>query len=285
MKRILILSIIVLAIASCGSSKKAQSKSPEAYSVTHEELWLTKGEQRIYGVLYRPEGVQKAPVIIVSHGFGSSHRFGIAYAEALAPLGYAVYIYDFCGGGNFCKSDGKTTEMSICSEIADLEAVITGLQGLNGIDPERIILIGESQGGMVSALTAGNHKDLIDKLILIYPAFCIKDDWVKQYPQGADIPETINLWGTTIGRGYIECLYGLEVYETIRRYEGPVYIFHGDKDQVVPLSYAERAQKEYRNARLKVMDGEGHGFTPSGQNAVLEIIKQFLNENSQSRPK
>ena len=279
MKRILILSIIVLAIASCGSSKKGQSKATETYSVTHEELWLSKGGQKIYGVLYRPEGVQKAPVIIVSHGFGSSHRFGIAYAEALAPLGYAVYIYDFCGGGNFCKSDGKTTEMSICSEIADLEAVISGLQKLNGIDPERIILVGESQGGMVSALTAGAYKNLIEKLILIYPAFCIKDDWVKQYPQGSDVPETINLWGTTIGRGYIECLYGLEVYEAISKYEGPVYIFHGDKDQVVALSYAERAQKEYKNARLKVLDGEGHGFTPAGQSAVLEIIKKFLKEN------
>ena len=251
---------------------------PVTYSVTHDDLWLANGEQKIYGVLYRPEGLDKAPLIIISHGFAETHSFGTAYAEALAPLGYAVYCFDFCGGSNDSLSDGKTTEMSVCSERADLTAVIAALRELDYIDPDRIILIGDSQGGFVSALVAADHKDLIEKLVLIYPAFCIQDDWVKQYPQGADIPETIDCWGTTIGRAYVKCLYGLDIYGTIAAYEGPVQIFHGDQDEVVALSYSKKALEAYKNASLKVMTGEGHGFSNEARDTVIETIKEFLQD-------
>ena len=44
------------------------------------------------------------------------------------------------------------------------------------IDKKRIVLIGESQGGLVSALAAAERKRQISSLILIYPALCIPDN-------------------------------------------------------------------------------------------------------------
>lgn len=249
-------------------------KAPYAFSA--EELRLSSGGKEVFGMLYRPEGVKKAPLVIVSHGFGGSYQFTTGYAEALAPLGYAVYCYDFCGGSPFSRSEGKTTEMSIFTEADDLKAVIKGLSEKDFIDPERIVLIGESQGGMVSALVAAELKERIRQLILIFPAFCIKDDWVKMYASAEDMPEELDFWGIKLGRTYIEGLHQLDVYGTISQYEGPVAIFHGDQDPVVNVSYSVEASKAYKQATLTVLPGEGHGFSPEGQAATIEAIKELL---------
>lgn len=241
-----------------------------------EDLSLTSGEKSVYGVLYRPKITRKAPLVVISHGFGGTHQFGTAYAEALAPLGYAVYCYDFCGGSNWSRSEGKTSEMSIFSEAGDLKAVVNELCEKSFIDSKHITLIGESQGGMVSALVAAERKSHIERLILIYPAFCIKDDWVKMYPALEDMPEEVDFWGMKLGRAYLKGLYDLDVYGAIKEYKGPVSIFHGDKDQVVNLSYAERASEVYENATLTVLPGEGHGFRPEAQKQVIGAIKELL---------
>lgn len=76
------------------------------------------------------------------------------YAVYLSKLGYVCFTFDFCGGGLFNSSDGKTTDMSIFSEIDDLEAVAKYVGELDYIDKSRISLLGCSQGGVVSAMFA-----------------------------------------------------------------------------------------------------------------------------------
>ena len=116
----------------------------------------------------------------------------------------------------------------------------------------------------------------IERLILIYPALCIKDDWVKMYPALSDMPEEVDFWGMKLGHAYLEGLYDLDVYKTISLYEGPVSIFHGDRDQVVNVSYSERAKEVYCNATLTVLPGEGHGFSPAARQKVVSAIKTIL---------
>ena len=271
MKRLLTLMALAIVLSACGNSSTGRKGG---YTV--DELWLRNGTNRIFGILYRPEGVKKAPLVIVSHGYGGTHQAGKAYADALAPLGYAVYCYDFCGGSNDSRSDGETTGMSIFSEAQDLKSVMDALSKEDYIDKEHITLIGESQGGMVSSLVAAERGSAIERLVLIYPALCIKDDWVGMYPALSDMPQEVDFWGLKLSHAYLEGLYDLDVYPTISQYEGPVSIYHGDKDQVVNLSYSERAKEAYRNATLTVLPGEGHGFSAKAQQEVIAAICQSL---------
>ena len=66
-----------------------QPASPEAtYSYRTQELYAQRGENRIYGVVYIPQGAgDKMPAVIFSHGFGGTHAVGSTYAEALAERG------------------------------------------------------------------------------------------------------------------------------------------------------------------------------------------------------
>lgn len=93
----------------------------------------------IRGTEYRPEG-DCLPVAVVSHGFMAFQDTVRQYAVALAKMGYVSYCFDFCGG---CvikgKSDGRTTEMSVLTEVKDLEAVIQYARGREYGNPEEIL--------------------------------------------------------------------------------------------------------------------------------------------------
>ena len=127
----------------------------------------------ISGTEYRNENNNGIPVII-SHGFFANQKRLKPYEKHLADKGYIVFTFDFCGGGLMSKSDGKFTDMSLDTEKQDLLCVIDYVSKLDYVDISKLILVGESQGGLVSCLVAAERQ--IDKLILLYPALCIPDD-------------------------------------------------------------------------------------------------------------
>lgn len=130
----------------------------------------------IRGTIYRPKG-DHLPIAIVCHGFMAWQDSVKHYAVFLAEMGYVAFTFDFCGGSAMCgKSDGKTTEMSVLTETKDLKAVIEYVRNLSYTDSEKILLMGCSQGGFVSALVAAKKNFPIEKLVLFYPALCIPDD-------------------------------------------------------------------------------------------------------------
>lgn len=252
-----LLSLVLLLCA-----QAALLVSDEAiYAFETQELWTERDGQRIYGVLYVPQGAgDRMPALLCSHGFGGSWRSCAQYAEAMAARGYVVYCFDFCGGSPGSRSDGTTLEMSVFTEQADLEAVLAMVQGLDFVDPDRIFPLGTSQGGAVSAITAAEHADEIRGLILLYPAFVLVDNANERDSSPEEIPEsTFFLW-MEVGRAYFVPLIGYDIYEDIAGYEKEVLLLHGDADDIVPLSYSERALEVYPEARLQVLPGAGHGF-------------------------
>lgn len=164
-------------------------------SITVNQFECSRDGLVIRGTEYRPQG-KKLPVVIVSHGFMADQRSVRNYAKQFAEWGYAAYCFDFNGGCLKGKSDGRTTDMTVFTEKEDLMAVIAYVKSLPYVDAYHLTLMGCSQGGFVSALTAAELNDQVEKLILFYPALCIPDDarrgqmiMAKFDPQ--NIPETI----------------------------------------------------------------------------------------------
>ena len=249
----------------------------KTYEFTTEELWSSRDGMKIYGQIYVPKGIDvPMPALVFSHGFGGSHTTGASYARRLAVHGYVVYCFDFCGATSSSRSDGKTTEMSIFTEESDLLAVMETLRAQEYVDASELYLIGTSQGGMVSAMAAADKSEHVKAAILIYPALCIADNAKEWFGSQENIPDTYNLWGVTLGRAYFERLFTYDTYDHIKKYTGPVLIIHGDEDSIVPVSYAERAAKEYNNATLKIIEGAGHGFYGGSFDLAIGYIRDFL---------
>ena len=71
---------------------------PDAhYAYAQEELFVERGENQIYGILYLPQDVQgPLPAVIYAHGYGGTHQNGTAYAQALAEKSFHRMYRDRC---------------------------------------------------------------------------------------------------------------------------------------------------------------------------------------------
>lgn len=251
-----------------------------AASICRRTFSCQRGALTIRGTEYRPSG-DHLPVAIVCHGFMAFQQTVRQYAKALAAIGYCAYCFDFCGGSvaHLGKSDGATTEMSVLTEVADLEAVIAYVQGLP-YTTSSLLLMGCSQGGMVSALTAAKHPDAVARLALFYPAFCIPDDaragqMMMAHFDPQHLPERIPCGPMLLGRCYPEAVLQMDVFHEIAPYTGRVLIVHGTADSIVSPDYARRAAASYENAALHLIAGGKHGFSRQHDAEAIRLLTEF----------
>ena len=249
------------------------------YTVT--DLDCVSNGNRIWGQIFMPEGMKKdVPLVIIGHGYNSSYRETQPYAEALASHGVAACIFDFCGGSMNSRSEGKTTEMSVFTESADMEAIMKASESWKGIDDDRLVLMGCSQGGLVASITAAANADRVHSLILIYPALMIGSDAVHRHPKEAITSERFNLRGLDISHVYYDRLLDYNVYEDIRRYRNPVVAIYGDEDPVSANDSMEKAEASFGEFDIRVISGGKHGFPhPPHLQRAVGFTLDFIGNN------
>lgn len=260
-----------------GSTAKSLAGSRESYEVETEEITVDSENGSIYAVLYRPFGKKGSlPTVVFSHGYGDTNRGGRQYAQALAEQGYLVCCFDFRGGGPDSKSEGSNLDMTIFTEQADLEAVLDMLHNRSEVDQNHIFLLGNSQGGVVSAITAAKREDEIAGLILSSPAFSLVEDAKELFGSKDNIPDTYFHMLMEVGEDYFASVMDYDVFDSITDYEGDVLIFHGDQDNLVPISYSRQAVDVFPHAELEVLSGEGHMYSQNAVQQSISIMSNFL---------
>ena len=244
---------------------------------TERELCFERDGKRIYGTLYVEETGERMPVLILCHGYGGDARGEAGFARYFADRGFAAYTFDFIGGGNGSRSEGSPAEMSVLTEERDLMAVIDGIREQDFADPCRIFLWGESQGGFVASLTASDRPEDIAGVVALFPAYVLQDDSKKRAPDPDAIPERMDVMGMTLGAVYHRDALSFDIYDRLPNYPGPVLLMHGEADTLVPISYSERAEKVFPDARLVRFPGAGHGFGGADWLKAAETGLDFLN--------
>lgn len=263
--------------ASIVDGEASSAAVPERYEFVYREMTVESGDHTLYGMATIPETDSPPPLAVFSHGLCGSYTNASAWTEELASRGIAVYAFDFYGGSEESRSGGSTQEMSVMTEAEDLKAVLKAVRESGLFDNGKIILIGESQGGFVSAVTAAGDRELAG-MILCYPAFVIRDEMREQFSSEDDIDRVYTFNWFTAGRPYAADIWDYDVYNEIGAYDGPVLLLHGDMDALVPLSYSQRALEVYENAALHVISGAGHGFVGAQHAEAMETTLDFLRE-------
>ena len=262
----------------------------------------SRGPLRLRGTEFRPAEGERFPVAVVSHEFMANRLFTMRYARLLASLGYAAFCYDFSGGCIVGASQGKTTDMTVFTEMEDLKAVIAYARAQPYADPDRLLLMGCSQGGLVTALTAAEPETKAEAIILFYPALSIPDDARKGSMMSArfdpeNIPETMRCGPMKLGRDYAASVLDLDPFSAISAFHGDVLIVHGNADTLVDISYSRRAYDAYcasaetalQAGEITVIpqiafhevDGAGHIFTrPRHNQDAVQAVTAFLADRS-----
>ena len=226
-------------------------------------------------------GEAPKPAVILSHGFTANESTCHRYAQLLMEMGYVAFTYDFCGGGLGCRSDGKTEDMTVLTELEDLLAVLDYVKKQTYVDSARISLLGCSQGGFVSAMAAKRLGDAVERLILFYPALCIPDDaragkMIMYEFDPANIPDILGEIPMRLGGDYARVMLDMDAFQEIAGYRGKTLVLHGTEDAIVNVSYARRAVKLYPNCRYVEISGGGHGFTDAYDAQACDALRAFM---------
>lgn len=224
---------------------------------------------------------EKCPMVIICHGFGGNRDGGIPrmIGEQLPAKGIASVRFDFNGHG---ESEGEFRDMTVPNEVEDAKCVFRYVSTLPFVDPERIAILGISQGGVVASMAAGElgHRKLA-AAVLLCPAAVLRDDCIKGNTMGKrydpfDPPEQLDLGnGRILGREFIRTAFTLPVYETAGKYHGKACIIHGTGDRTVPYTYGLRYHEIWPGSEYRQLDGYDHGFNPNPQDAV-DIAVDYL---------
>jgi len=105
-------------------------------------------------------GPPEAPVFVLVHGIGMSHRYLARLSSELAPAG-TVHSVDLPGFGGTARPSQR---MSIADGARALAGTLDAL-GVSGV-----VLVGHSMGAQVVTELAAQRPDLVARLALIGPA-------------------------------------------------------------------------------------------------------------------
>jgi len=193
----------------------------------------------IAATLAFPDGGTLVPAVLMLHGFGSSRdEVGGLYAQQAAALeaqGIASLRIDFQGFG---KSDGDTGASTIDQQ---LENAITGLDALmstQGVDPDRIGLMGFSLGGGVAMLIAQSEAITIKSMVTWSSVGDFEVDMVGTVGQAAfDRAAAEGIVGLDLGwrtialkQGFFESLSGRDLTAAIASFPGAYLAIAGSDD-------------------------------------------------------
>ena len=292
-----------MGVAACSSDDDNRTMPPEnagneeiidsvqtgtELTVDSVEVWIERDGNRIFGMMYyNSTASEKQPAVILSHSSSLTHEAMKGYASAIAKMGFAAYCFDFCGGSDKSKSDGKTDEMTVFTEVEDLRAVVKTVKSQANVEPMQVYLLGSSQGGLVSALLADECPYDFAGMILFYPAFNIPE-MVKMFSGFGGFGDFGGMM--SMSEAYINSIKDFDVWSHIGKFSKPVCIIHGTADMIVPISNSVKAVGLYPSATLNKIEGANHGFNAANlgsmgsmmgasadyDSVVLPIVESYL---------
>ncbi|WP_103256146.1 alpha/beta hydrolase [Tabrizicola aquatica] len=207
------------------------------------------------------KGPQPAKGLVVFlHGYGADGADLLGLSDVLAPHlpGVALVAPDAperCVGGGFGFQwfpipwlDGSpqaAAEAGLVAASRDLNGFLDTLLEQEGLGADRLVLVGFSQGAMMSMEVAVRRDEAVAGVVAIS------------------------------GR-----LLRPEALAAEAVVKPPILLIHGDQDPVVPFADMGKAGDALVSAGFQtfahVMRGTGHGIAPDGLGVALQFIKERL---------
>lgn len=210
-----------------------EAASPQGLPWREVRLPTVNGK-RLFG-WFIPAG-ERAPALVVMHGWGGNAGMMLPLAAPLHERGYALLLVDArCHG----QSDDDTFA-SLPRFAEDIDAALAWLAGRPEVDAARLGVIGHSVGAGAALLAASRRRDL--RAVVSLAAFAHPAGMMRRWLASKRIPH----WpfGAYI-LAYVQRVIGFRFDDiapchTIARVTCPVLLVHGLEDDTVPVDEARQ---------------------------------------------
>jgi len=135
-----------------------------AHPARMEVLHIPSGGVLINGLAYVAAGAGPHPVVVLCHGLPGNEK-NLDLAQAMRRAGWTVIAFNYRG------SWGSPGSYRFAGDLQDADAVLAYIRdpanaAALGLDPTRVVMVGHSLGGWVTALTAAHDKGLIGAALI-----------------------------------------------------------------------------------------------------------------------
>lgn len=218
-----------------------------------EDAWFQADDGvRLHG-WYLPHPQARA-VILFFHGNAGNLTHRRWTLEHLHRQRASVLLFDYRGYG---RSEGSPSESGV---LADGRAAREWLAQRAGVEPEQIVLMGESLGCGVAVTLAAEHP--ARALILEGSFTSLPDVAAEHYP----IFPVRWLMRTR-----------LDALRCIAQHHGPLLQIHAQRDEIIPVKLAEQLHAAANTPkRLVVLSGLTHNDLYWQHPDYHDVLDQFL---------
>jgi uncharacterized protein len=224
--------------------------TPADAGLTHHDVELTTDDgQRLHGWWVERRAAARGHVLLC-HGNAGNVGDRVAHAAVLTATGFDVLLFDPRGYG---RSSGRPDE---AGTYRDARAARSWLVNHPGVDPARVLYLGESLGGAVALELALAHP----------PA------GVVRLSAFTSVRDMARLHYRAVPRALVP-----DAYPSLRRIaslRAPLLVLHGEDDMIVPVEHARALFDAAPGPkRLRVVRGTGHNdiVTRAGTRLAAEI--------------
>jgi len=203
--------------------------------------------------------------VIHFHGNAQNMSAHWQFVAWLPPRGFNVFVFDYRGYG---ASQGSPEPKGV---FEDADSALNYLRSRKDIDPQRLLVFGQSLGGTNAIAVVGKGNRAGVKAIAIEATF---------YSYSSIASDTFPGAGVLVDDSYSAGKYVDKLAPM------PLLLIHGTSDGVIPYAHSVRLlDKAQEPKKLITVEGGGHieAFTPRFgaryQEALLDFFDASLSGN------
>lgn len=261
------------------------------YKLSNSQLikYETRDGYEIEGYLNLPSNEGgNYPFIVMPHG-GPWARDYWGYdpvVQFFVNHGYGVLRMNFRGSAGY----GTDHLLSGIRQISDLmiDDIADGAKWVvsqNYADSTKIFLYGHSYGGYAALQSLARYPEIYSAAVTIGAPTDITT--LLSYLKKNEEDFAYEFWKTTVGDPKIEKKYlkSISPIYNLEKLAHPILLFHGEKDEVVPVSQTEKfvkkAEKMGKTFEYRIIQDEDHSISENrNMEFILKKSLQFYKENS-----
>jgi alpha-beta hydrolase superfamily lysophospholipase len=248
---VLVIGLDRLALATIRPQRRKHARRVEDLPFKLREHVFTSLGQELRGWFIEPKEDREGPVVVLVHGWGSSHGRMTLLAEPLLEAGYPVFLFDV-------RRHGESYDAPYVTVRHFRDDTRSAVREMKAAYPHRpLVLMGHSMGGSAAVLAVAEGAP-VDGLITVAAPADLWGVWADFFDQRG-LP---GRWVTRILQPFWRYRAGVpfdSVGPELRVSEVniPFLILHGDKDRNVSLDHGHLLAQG-AGTDVVVMEGEGH---------------------------